>query len=65
MEYGWLTLILVVENGISIYETKSKQEEDKLDNEGSEANAKTLYCIFNGVSDDEFSRITCKYAKED
>ena len=40
-------------------------EWDKFDNESSEANAKALYFIFNGVSLNEFKRIvTCKYTNE-
>lgn len=36
-----------------------------LDNKRSEANAKTLYCIFNYVSPNKFNNITTyKYAKE-
>lgn len=36
-----------------------------LDNKRSEANAKTLYCIFNYVSPNKFNKITTyKYAKE-
>lgn len=38
---------------------------NRLDNEGSETNAKALYCIFKGVSPNKFHKIaTCKYTKK-
>lgn len=67
MEYGWLPLVLVDKSRSPTSEFKSKQEWNILDNEGSKANTKALYCIFNGISHNEFHKIiaTCKYAKED
>ena len=46
-------------------ELKPKHKWDKADNEGSEANAKALFSIFNGVCLNEFCRIVnCKCVKE-
>lgn len=52
-------------NGTSTSELKPKQEWEKLDNEGSKANVKVLFSIFNGVCPDEFCSIAnCTCAKE-
>ena len=65
MEYGWGSSLKLDVTGRSTGELKPKQEWDKLDNEGSEANARALFSIFNGASPHEFRRIgTCKRAKE-
>ena len=57
VEYGWLPLISIDTNSTSIGELKPKK---KLDDEGSEANAKSLYYIFNGVNSNESRKIaTC------
>ena len=46
-------------------ETQPKQEWEKIDNKGNEANTKAFYCSFNGVSPREFkSMVTCKYTKK-
>ena len=44
-------------HGKSIGELRPKQEWDKYDNEGSEANARALFNIFNGVCLDQFRKI--------
>ena len=46
VEYGWLPLVLVDKNGSPSNELKPKQDWNRLDNEGSEANAKTLYYMY-------------------
>ena len=52
-------------NGNSTGELKPKNEWDRSKNEVSEANAKTIFSIFNGVSPDEFKRIAnCTKAKD-
>lgn len=63
--YGWGPPLKLDVNGTSTSELKPKEEWDKLDNEGSKANIKVLFSIFNGVSPDEFCRIAnCTCAKE-
>ena len=47
MEYGWLTLVLVDKNGNPSSELKPNQVWNRSDNEGSKANAKTLYLILH------------------
>lgn len=44
-------------NGKSIGKLKPKRKWEKLDNDGSEANVRALFSIFNWVSPDEFCRI--------
>ena len=44
--------------GRSLGELKPKQDWDKVDNEGSEANVRALFSIFNRVCPDEFRKIT-------
>lgn len=56
MKFGWLTSILVEKNEILISETRPKQEHEKIDNEGNEANGKAHYFIFNGVNLDKFHK---------
>ena len=52
-------------NGTSTVELKPKQEWDELYNDGSEANARALFSIFNRVSPNEFQKIAnCTCAKE-
>ena len=43
--------------GRSTGELKPKHEWDKVDNEGSEANVRALFSIFNGVCPYEFHKI--------
>ena len=44
---------------------KTKNEWDKVDNEGSEADARALFSIFNSVCPNRFHKIAnCKCAKE-
>ena len=51
--------------GRLIGELKPKHEWDKAENEGSEANVRALFIIFNEVCLDEFKRMAnCKRAKE-
>ena len=65
VEYGWGPLFILDAQGRSIRELKSKHEWDKADNEGSKANAKTLFSIFNKVCPYQIRRIAnCKHAKE-
>ena len=65
VEFGWGSSLKLNEIGRSTGELKHKQEWDKLDNEDSDANAQSLYNIFNGDTLDEFRRIvTCKWVKE-
>lgn len=47
VEYGWGPSLIIDAQGISTGELKPKHEQDKADNEGSEADAKTLFSIFN------------------
>ena len=49
VEYGWGPLILDAQ-GRSIGELKLENEWDKANDEGSEANIRVLFSIFNGVS---------------
>ena len=49
VEYGWGPLILDA-RGRSIGELKLENEWDKANDEGSEANIRVLFSIFNGVS---------------
>ena len=65
IEYGWEPPLILDAQGRSIGELKPKHERDKADNEGSEANARALFSIFNGVCLDEFRKIAkYKRAKE-
>ena len=58
-------LLILDAQGRSIWEVKPKNEWDKVDNEGSEANDRVLFSILNGACPDEFRRIAnCKCAKE-
>ena len=62
MEYGWgLPLILNV-HGRWIGELKPKQDWEKDDNKGDEANARALFSTFNEVCLNEFCRIA-NYAR--
>ena len=64
MEFGWGPSLKLDVSRRSTGELKPKQEWDKLDNEGSEANAWALYNIFNRVSLDKVCRVdTYKHAK--
>ena len=64
-EYGWGPSLILDVQGRSIGKLKPKYEWDKADNEGSKANVRALFNIFNGVCPEEFHRITnCKRAKE-
>lgn len=55
----------IYKNGRAIGELKIKPKWDKLDNKGSKTNVKTLHCISNCVSFNEFCRsATYKYVKE-
>ena len=56
VEYGWGPPLILNAQGRSTRELKPKNEWDKADNEGSEANARALFSIFNGVCLDEFHR---------
>ena len=66
IQYGWgPSLILDTHQGRLTRELKPKHEWDKVDNEGSEANARVLFNIVNGVSLNEFCKIAnCKCEKE-
>ena len=65
VEYGWGPSLILDVQGRSIGELKPIYEWDKADNEGSKANVRALFNIFNGVCLDKFCRITnCKHAKE-
>ena len=65
MEYRWRPPLRLDVNGKSIVEFKPKQEWDKLDNKGTEANARAFFSIFNGVCLNKFRRIAnCTHAKE-
>ena len=65
VEYRWGPPLILDAQGRSIGELKLKHKWDKVDNEGSEANARALFNIFNGVCLDDFPRIAnCKRAKE-
>ena len=57
MEYGWWPSLILDVHGRSTKELKPKWDWDKVDNEESEANARVLFSIFNGVYPDEFRRI--------
>ena len=57
VEYGWRPLLILDAQGRSTGELKLKNEWDKVNDEGSEANAKALFSIFNKVYLDEFHRI--------
>ena len=52
VEYGWGPALKLDVNKKSTSELKPKQEWDKLDNDGSEANAWAFFSIFNRVSPD-------------
>ena len=58
MEYRWGPPLKLNVYGKSTSELKLKQEWDKLDNKESEANTRTSFNIFNGVSSDKFHRIS-------
>ena len=58
MGYGWVPSLKLDVNEKSIAKLKPKQKWDRLDNDGSEANAQALFSIFNGISPYEFRRIT-------
>ena len=65
IEYGWGPPLILDAQGRSTGELKPKHEWDKVDNEGSEANVRALFSIFNGVCLDEFHKIAnCKRAKK-
>ena len=65
IEYGWGPPFILDAQGRSTKELKFKHEWDKVANESSEANAKALFSIFNGVYPDKFHRIAnCKHANE-
>ena len=65
IEYGWGPSLTLDAQGRSIGELKLKHEWDKSDNEGSKANARALFSIFNGACTNEFPRIAnCKRVKE-
>ena len=65
IEYGWTHPIKTDAQGLATQELKPRPEWGRLDSEASEANAKALFCIFNGVVPEEFKRIAnCKIAKE-
>ena len=49
VEYGWGPLLILDAQGRSIGELKPENEWDKANNEGSEANARALFNIFNEV----------------
>ena len=65
VEYGWKPHLILDAQGISIGELKPKNEWDNINNEGSEANVRALFSIFNGVCPYEFRKIAnCKQTKE-
>ena len=67
MKFGWIWkgVFFLNAQGRSTRELKPKNEWDKADNEGSEANVRALFIIFNEVCQDEFRRMAnCKHAKE-
>ena len=65
VEYGLGPPLILYAQERLIGKLKPKHKWDKVDNEGSEANVKALFSIFNGVCSYEFRRITnCKHAKE-
>ena len=65
VEYGWRSPLILDAQGRSTCELNPKHEWDKVNNEGSEANARALFSIFNGVCPDEFRRIeNCKRTME-
>ena len=49
IEYGWGPTLILVAWGRSTRGLKSKHAWDKAENKSSEANARTLFSIFNGV----------------
>ena len=64
VEYGWGPPLILDAQGRSTKEWKPKHKQDKVNNEGSEANARALFSIFKGVCPNEFHRITnCKREK--
>ena len=66
IDYGQVPSLILDAQERSIGELKPKHEWDsRVDNEGSEANVRALFSIFNGVCPYEFRRIAnCKRAKE-
>ena len=52
VEYGWGPALKLDVNRKSTGELKPKQEWEKLDNDGSEANVWAFFSIFNRVSPD-------------
>ena len=65
VEYGWGPLLILDAQGRSTGELKSKNECDKINNEGSKANVRLLFSIFNGVCPNKLCMIAnCKCAKE-
>ena len=65
IEYGWGPPLILDAQGRSTRELKFKHEWDKVANESSEANARALFSIFNGIGLDEFRRIAnWKHVKE-
>ena len=64
-KYGQGPPLILNSQGISISELKPKNKWDKADNKGSEANARALFSIFNGVCPYRFCRIAnCKHENE-
>ena len=53
---GWGPSLILDAQGRSTRELKPKHEWNKTENKGSEANARALFSIFNGVCLDEFHR---------
>ena len=65
VEYGQGPPLILDAKGRSTNELKPKNEWDKANNEGIEANVRALFSIFNGVYPNEFCKITnCKHTKE-
>ena len=65
IKYIWGPLLILDAQGISIGELKPKHEWEKVNNEGTEANAKALFSIFNKVCPNGFHMIVnYKSAKE-
>ena len=56
IKYRWGPLLILDAQGISI-ELKPKHKWEKVNNEGTEANAKALFSIFNKVCPNGFHKI--------
>ena len=62
---GWGPSLILDAQGRSTRELKPKHEWNKTENKGSEANARALFSVFNGVCPNKFCRIAnCKYVKK-